>query len=355
MNLAVADSISSQNLQNNANFESLAINSEVNLQDKKFMLKQTNQNSQKETKNESLANQNLLSELDTQTLKELEKYDRNLHNTPKTEQEKAELEKLIEAITNADYNKTKEILDNNPNLINLNLRPFYNPTSAYFYSIMKFSDKDLELKFSFQSDEYVKERKEKIQAITKGKVFDEKIFNLLMSYKPKLYTNDLLPFMVVMNESIDDNKTAEIMQIMFDDGMSANLQYFTTPKQLAEVAFDVDKFNTTELLLKYNKDERICLSLQMSSGMQVGMFFFDRDLSLFANKNEPLNDKQIALANSSEFLSLKNRQLDFVEKIIKNYCDKDLSGLVSYEMTLKRLGDNENMERLRKLGYKDRK
>ncbi|MBQ6223898.1 MAG: hypothetical protein IJJ58_01875, partial [Campylobacter sp.] len=115
-------------------------------------------------------------ELSDEAIKELEKYDRNLYNTPKTEQEKVEIERLIEAITNADYDKTKEILDKNPNLVNLNLRPFYNPTSAYFYSIMKFSDKDLELKFPFQSDEYVKERKEKIQAITKGKVFDEKMF-----------------------------------------------------------------------------------------------------------------------------------------------------------------------------------
>ena len=59
-------------------------------------------------------------ELSDEAIKELEKYDRNLYNTPKTEQEKAELEKLIQAVTNADYNATKAILDKSPNLINLN-------------------------------------------------------------------------------------------------------------------------------------------------------------------------------------------------------------------------------------------
>ncbi|MBQ7675561.1 MAG: hypothetical protein IJT33_03775, partial [Campylobacter sp.] len=57
-------------------------------------------------------------ELSDEAIKELEKYDRNLYNTPKTEQEKVELEKLIQAIVNADYDKTKEILDKSPNLVN---------------------------------------------------------------------------------------------------------------------------------------------------------------------------------------------------------------------------------------------
>lgn len=275
-----------------------------------------------------------------ETLKEFEKYDKNLYNIPKTEQEKVKLEKLIKAIMSANYGETKEILDKNSNLINLNLSPFVTPTSAYFYSIMKFSDENIIFNSIFQGDK-----------IIKGKVFDEKIFELLMSYNPKLYTNDLIPFMVVMNKNISDNKTAKIIQKMIDEEMNANLQYFDTPKQLIEASFDADKINTTELLLQYNSDERICLSLQMSSGTKVGMFFGDEN-SIFKNKNKPLNDKQIALANSPEFLALKNRQLDFTEKIIKNYCSKDLNGLVSYEMVLKRLNDTKNLERLQKLGYK---
>ncbi|MBQ3675227.1 MAG: hypothetical protein II923_06515 [Campylobacter sp.] len=111
----------------------------------------TTANSQNETKTENLANQNLLSELDTQTLKELEKYDRNLYNTPKTEQEKAELEKLIQAVTNADYNATKAILDKSPNLINLNYDIFTTPISAYFDSCIKFRDDDLNSKCHFKA------------------------------------------------------------------------------------------------------------------------------------------------------------------------------------------------------------
>ncbi|MBQ3675609.1 MAG: hypothetical protein II923_08470, partial [Campylobacter sp.] len=245
-------------------------------------------------------------ELSDEAIKELEKYDRNLYNTPKTEQEKVEIERLIEAITNADYDKTKEILDKNPNLVNLNLRPFYNPTSAYFYSIMKFSDKDLELKFPFQSDEYVKERKEKIQAITKGKVFDEKMFNLLMSYKPKLYTNDLLPFMVVMNESIDDNKTAEIMQIMFDEGMSAELFYppvFANDifpnlkKYLIKEPHYMDKIKTMELFFQNLKDKTFTSMIGISTGF--GSLGFVDNMSI--NIKEPINEKQKEYAKSEKY------------------------------------------------------
>ena len=138
-NLANSENVNSVNLSNFKNANSTndivangKVNSQsANLQNENSTPTQTNQNLQSETKTENLTNQNLLSELDAQTLKELERYDRNLYNTPKTKQEKAELTELIEAITNADYNKTKEILDKNPSLVNLNLRLFYNPDKIF--------------------------------------------------------------------------------------------------------------------------------------------------------------------------------------------------------------------------------
>ncbi|MBQ7270295.1 MAG: hypothetical protein IJM31_06310 [Campylobacter sp.] len=299
-------------------------------------------------------------ELSDEAIKELEKYDRNLYNTPKTEQEKVEIERLIEAITNADYDKTKEILDKNPNLVNLNLRPFYNPTSAYFYSIMKFSDKDLELKFPFQSDEYVKERKEKIQAITKGKVFDEKMFNLLMSYKPKLYTNDLLPFMVVMNESIDDNKTAEIMQIMFDEGMSAELFYppvFANDifpnlkKYLIKEPHYMDKIKTMELFFQNLKDKTFTSMIGISTGF--GSLGFVDNMSI--NIKEPINEKQKEYAKSEKYKKMRDRQLEYA-KLVKQYGgDEALYSLISLEVTFKYINDQEGLEILKSLGYKEQR
>ena len=299
-------------------------------------------------------------ELSDEAIKELEKYDRNLYNTPKTEQEKVEIERLIEAITNADYDKTKEILDKNPNLVNLNLRPFYNPTSAYFYSIMKFSDKDLELKFPFQSDEYVKERKEKIQAITKGKVFDEKMFNLLMSYKPKLYTNDLLPFMVVMNESIDDNKTAEIMQIMFDEGMSAELFYppvFANDifpnlkKYLIKEPHYMDKIKTMELFFQNLKDKTFTSMIGISTGF--GSLGFVDNMSI--NIKEPINEKQKEYAKSEKYKKMRDRQLEYA-KLVKQYGgDEALPSLISLEVTFKYINDQEGLEILKSLGYKEQR
>ncbi|MBP3207003.1 MAG: hypothetical protein J6M21_01930 [Campylobacter sp.] len=321
----------------------------------------TTANSQNETKTENLANQNLLSELDTQTLKELEKYDRNLHNTPKTEQEKVELERLIEAITNADYDKTKEILDKNPNLVNLNLRPFYNPVSAYFDSCIKFRDDDLNSKMPFQSDEYVKERKEKIQAITKGKVFDEKMFELLMSYKPKLYTNDLLPFIIIANESIDDNKTAQIMQIMFDEGMSAELFYppvFANDifpnlkKYLIKEPHYMDKIKTMELFFQNLKDKTFTSMIGISTGFNNNLGFVN-DLSIAIK--EPINEKQKEYAKSEKYKKMRDRQIEYA-KLVKQYGgDEALPSLISLEVTFKYINDQEGLEILKSLGYKEQR
>ncbi|MDA3056233.1 MULTISPECIES: hypothetical protein [unclassified Campylobacter] len=299
-------------------------------------------------------------ELSDEAIKELEKYDRNLHNTPKTEQEKAELEKLIQAVTNADYNATKSILDKSPNLINLNYDIFTTPISAYFDSCIKFRDDDLNSKMPFQSDEYVKERKEKIQAITKGKVFDEKMFELLMSYKPKLYTNDLLPFIIIANESIDDNKTAQIMQIMFDEGMSAELFYppvFANDifpnlkKYLIKEPHHMDKIKTMELFFQNLKDKTFTSMIGISTGL--GSLGFVDNMSI--NIKEPINEKQKEYAKSEKYKKMRDRQIEYA-KLVKQYGgDEALPSLISLEVTFKYINDQEGLEILKSLGYKEQR
>ena len=95
-------------------------------------------------------NQNFSNETD---YKKLEK---NISNLPKTEQEKFELDRLFIAISNTDLNATKEILDNNPNLIN------YENKNGERALIFLFKQKEL------------------------NKPFDMKMLNLLLSYNPKL-------------------------------------------------------------------------------------------------------------------------------------------------------------------------
>nr|MBP3724075.1 hypothetical protein [Campylobacter sp.] len=213
----------------------------------------------------------------------------------------------------------------------------------------------------FQSDEYVKERKEKIQAITKGKVFDEKMFELLMSYKPKLYTNDLLPFIIIANESIDDNKTAQIMQIMFDEGMSAELFYppvFANDifpnlkKYLIKEPHYMDKIKTMELFFQNLKDKTFTSMIGISTGFNNNLGFVN-DLSIAIK--EPINEKQKEYAKSEKYKKMRDRQIEYA-KLVKQYGgDEALPSLISLEVTFKYINDQEGLEILKSLGYKEQR
>ncbi|MBQ3675226.1 MAG: hypothetical protein II923_06510 [Campylobacter sp.] len=207
----------------------------------------------------------------------------------------------------------------------------------------------------------MKERKEKIQAITKGKVFDEKMFELLMSYKPKLYTNDLLPFIIIANESIDDNKTAEIMQIMFDEGMSAELFYppvFANDifpnlkKYLIKEPHYMDKIKTMELFFQNLKDKTFTSMIGISTGFNNNLGFVN-DLSITIK--EPINEKQKEYAKSEKYKKMRDRQLEYA-KLVKQYGgDEALPSLISLEVTFKYINDQEGLEILKSLGYKEQR
>ena len=273
-------------------------------------------------------------ELSDEAIKELEKYDRNLYNTPKTEQEKAELEKLIEAIVNVDYDKTKEILDNNPNLVNLNIEPFTTPIDMWFYSFIKYSN------------DYKAKRVK----------FDEKMFNLLMSYKPKLYTNDLLPFAITMNENVDDNRTLELLQIMQKDGLDLNIEYpkifqkIELPVYLITEALATKKFNTMEFLIKNDAKSPVYDGLGVTIGFFTSEFFESNGLKI--DTKTAVSEKQKELVNSQEYINFKNRQFEFLNLYLNN--GGDISTLFLAEIDFKYLGDTDGLERLKKQGYKER-
>ena len=272
-------------------------------------------------------------ELSDEAIKELERYDRNLYNTPKTEQEKAELEKLIQAIVNADYDKTKEILDKSPNLVNLNIEPFTTPIDMWFYSFIKYSN------------DYKAKRVE----------FDEKMFNLLMSYKPKLYTNDLLPFAITMNENVDDNRTLELLQIMQKDGLDLNIEYpkifqkIELPIYLITEALATKKFNTMEFLIKNDAKSPVYDGLGILVNSHLSEFFESNNLKI--NSSEPLKIEQKNLTKSIEYENVKNTLFKFINLYLQN--NGDIKTLFLIETTFKYLGDTDGLERLKKLGYKE--
>ncbi|MBP3224448.1 MAG: hypothetical protein J6M14_03975 [Campylobacter sp.] len=268
--------------------------------------------------------------LDDKTIKELEKYDRNVRNTPKTEQEKAELERLVEAILNVDYDKTKEILDNSPSLINLNAKPFTTPISAWFYSFINYKVKRVE--------------------------FDEKMFNLLMSYKPELYANDLLPFMITMNKNIEDNRTLELLQIMQKEGLNLNLEFpkilntEKLPIYLITEALATKKFNTMEFLIKNDAKSPVYNGLGVTIGFQIAYFFEENGLKI--DTKTTVSEKQKELANSQKYMNFKDKQFEFLNLYLNN--GGDISTLILAEIGFKYLGDTDGLERLKKLGYKER-
>lgn len=299
----------------------------------------------------------LYSQLDKESLKELEIYDKNIYNLPKTKQEQIELNALIDAIMNGDYNKIKEILDKNPNLINLNADIFTTPISAYFSSIAKFKNSDLETKFIFQNQEIVQNRKEIIQNITKNRDFDKKIFELLLSYKPKLYTNDLTPFIVIRNENINDEETALIIQMMIDEGMNVEIKYppiglFNITHYLITDPDDLNKFKTLELLFKNLKDKKFIKTVAISSGFWDNFGFIgDLDIKL---KN-PISEKQKKYAASKEYKELRNKRLEIIKLVKKYGGDEALSSLVSWEILFKYIDDEIGLNALKSIGYKERR
>ena len=84
--------------------------------------------------------------------------------------------------------------------------------------------------------------------------FDEKMFDFLVSKGHRVYGNDMLPFLLLQNEAVSDEKCLEIIKKMRDDGMDLGIKMPYNENVGLEIeALSNKKSKTFDFLSKNNK------------------------------------------------------------------------------------------------------
>ncbi|MBQ7270213.1 MAG: hypothetical protein IJR18_00825, partial [Campylobacter sp.] len=114
----------------------------------------------------------------------------------------------------------------------------------------------------------------------------------------------------------------------------------------------MDKIKTMELFFQNLKDKTFTSMIGISTGFNNNLGFVN-DLSITIK--EPINEKQKEYAKSEKYKKMRDRQLEYA-KLVKQYGgDEALPSLISLEVTFKYINDQEGLEILKSLGYKEQR
>ena len=182
--------------------------------------------------------------------------------------------------------------------------------------------------------------------------FDEKMFDFLVSKGHRIYGDDMLPFLLLLNEAVSDEKCLEIIKKMRDDGMDLGIKMPYNENVGLEIeALSNKKSKTFDFLSKNNK------SLNANSLYTIISIHF----VAFFNKNNAKITKSFAdenakkLAKTQKYKDFIQKEMELLSIYIKNYGKinkKSLSkNAIKIEEFLKLIDDKENYEKITNLLY----
>lgn len=184
--------------------------------------------------------------------------------------------------------------------------------------------------------------------------FDEKMFDFLVSKGHRIYgDDDMLPFLLLQNEAVSDEKCLEIIKKMRDDGMDLGITmpYYENISLDTEALYNY-KPKTAAYILKNGQKS------QFFNGFPIGiayghiMGFFNENNASF-EKNLKATPKSIELSKSEKYKKFIDREFEILKVYLEANGDKTF--ITEIEKIFTALNDKESLEKLEKLGYKLKK
>ena len=188
---------------------------------------------------------------------------------------------------------------------------------------------------------------------TKVDFFDEKMFDFLVSKGHRIYGDDnMLPFLLLLNEAVSDEKCLEIIKKMRDDGMDLGI---TMPHleniSLDTVALEYYKPKTAAYILKNGQKSQFFNAYPLKIWAHIMVFFTENNASF--EKELKATPKSIELSKSEKYKKFIDREFEILKVYLEANGDEKF--IAEIEKIFTELNDKESLEKLEKLGYKLKK
>ena len=271
------------------------------------------------------------------TLKISKKQKEDILNSLKTlkenENEQNELVTLSLCVINGDIKCVKKSIEKYPKLLSYKFHPY----ASLLTATLKYENIERN-KYGF------------IAKVDFG--FDEKMFDFLVSKGHRIYGDDMLPFLLLLNEAVSDEKCLEIIKKMRDDGMDLGIKMPYNENVGLEIeALSNKKSKTFDFLSKNNKSLN-ANSLYTIISIHFVAFFNENNAKItksFADENAK------KLAKTQKYKDFIQKEMELLSIYIKNYGKinkKSLSkNAIKIEEFLKLIDDKENYEKITNLLY----
>ena len=273
--------------------------------------------------------------LDTLKISKKQKEDilNSIKALKENENELNELVTLTLCVKNGDIECAKKSIEKYPKLLSYKFHPY----GSLLTATLKYKNIERN-KYGF------------IAKVDFG--FDEKMFDFLVSKGHRVYGDDMLPFLLLLNEAVSDKKCLEIIKKMRDDGMDLGIKMPYNENVGLEIeALSNKKSKTFDFLSKNNKSLN-ANSLYTIISIHFVAFFNENNAKItksFADENAK------KLAKTQKYKDFIQKEMELLSIYIKNYGKinkKSLSkNAIKIEEFLKLIDDKENYEKITNLLY----
>ena len=241
------------------------------------------------------------------------------------ENELKELETLSLCVKNGDIECAKKSIEKYPKLLSYKLHPYGSLLTA-----------TLNMKID----------KTEVDA------FDEKMFDFLVSKGHRIYGDDnMLPFLLLLNEAVSDEKCLEIIKKMRDDGMDLGIKMPYFDRSLDIVALDYYKPKTAAYILKNGQKSQFFNAYPLKIWAHIMVFFTENNASF--EKELKATPKSIELSKSEKYKKFIDKEFEILKVYLEANGDEKF--IAEIEKIFTELNDKESLEKLEKLGYKLKK
>ena len=277
--------------------------------------------------------------LDTLKISKKQKEDilNSIKALKENENELKELETLSLCVINGDIKCVKKSIEKYPKLLSYKFHPYA--------SLLTATLKAKNIK-----------RDKTYGHITKVDFgFDEKMFDFLVSKGHRIYgDDDMLPFFLLQNEAVSDEKCLEIIKKMRDDGMDLGIKMPYFDRSLDIVALDYYKPKTAAYILKNGQKSQFFNGFPLKILAHIMVFFNENNAGFEINlKNLKATPKSIELSKSEKYKKFIDKEFEILKVYLEANGDEKF--IAEIEKIFTELNDKESLEKLEKLGYKLKK
>ena len=274
--------------------------------------------------------------LDTLKISKKQKEDilNSIKALKENENELNELVTLSLCVKNGDIKCAKKSIEKYPKLLSYKFHPY----ASLLTATLKYKNIERN-KYGF------------IAKVDFG--FDEKMFDFLVSKGHRIYGDDnMLPFLLLLNEAVSDEKCLEIIKKMRDDGMDLGIKMpYNENLSLDTVALEYYKPKTAAYILKNGQKSQIFDGVPVRIAAHILVFFTENDASF--EENLKATPKSIELSKSEKYKKFIDKEFEILKVYLEANGDEKF--IAEIEKIFTELNDKESLEKLEKLGYKLKK